>query len=188
LILGATGTSAHADPLLTNGGSGDWTFWKSGAVTRLSYDSDSSPAPPSPPPPSAPTVEANPSSTVSGGGTSGGTADAFVNLGNGPYPEASLLTTGGAQPWYASPVVSKFFGGQQPDARQQADFANSVLQDVQHTFQQSGGLAPRLTLDPSASANHTLSVVSGTTYGPNPNVVGIAEVGNNGVSFIDKLQ
>jgi len=125
---------------------------------------------------------------ASTGVNSGGNADAFINLGNGPYPNADNLTTGGAQPWYTSPVVTKFFGGQQPDAQQQADFANSVLHDVQQTFQQSGGLAPRLTLDPSVPANHTLSVVSGTTYGPNPSVIGIANVGTNGVSFIDKLE
>jgi hypothetical protein len=115
-------------------------------------------------------------------------ADAYINFGSGPYPEASLLTTGGAQPWYTSPVVEKFFGGQEPNAQQQSDFANAVLRDVQQTFQLSGGLAPRLTIDPSIPTHHTLSVVSNTSYGSNPNAIGITDVGNNGFGFIDKLQ
>jgi hypothetical protein len=97
-----------------------------------------------------------------------------------------MLTTGNGQPWYTSPAVEKVFGGQ-PNAQQQADFANGVLQDVQQTFQLSGGLAPRITIDPSVPAHHTLSVVSGTSYGGNPDAVGITDVGNNGFSFIDKL-
>jgi MYXO-CTERM domain-containing protein len=61
-----------------------------------------------------------------------------------------------------------------------------VLQDVQHTFQLSG-MNPTLTTDPTVSALHTISVVSGTSYGANPSAIGITNVGSNGFSFIDKL-
>jgi hypothetical protein len=113
-------------------------------------------------------------------------ADAYINLSNGPYPEANMLTTGGAQPWYNSPSVDKFFGGKAPDATQQASFAQTVLQDVSQTFKQSG-LNPSLTIDPNVHAYHTVSVVSGTSYGGNASGIGITDVGNNGFGFIDKL-
>ncbi|MBV8315215.1 MAG: hypothetical protein JOZ53_09780, partial [Planctomycetaceae bacterium] len=44
--------------------------------------------------------------------------DAFVNLGSGPYADASTLTSGNAQPWYNSPQVANLFGGT-PTAQQQ---------------------------------------------------------------------
>jgi MYXO-CTERM domain-containing protein len=113
------------------------------------------------------------------------TAAAFINLTGGPYPEAGALTTGGAQPWFDSPSVVHAFGGV-PNAQQQASFTQSVLQDVQHTFQISG-MNPTLTTDPNVPAFHTLSVVSGTSYGANPGAIGITDVGANGFSFIDKL-
>ena len=47
--------------------------------------------------------------------------NAFINLGAGPYPLASQITTGNAQPWYNSSQISSFFGGQ-PTAQQQAAF------------------------------------------------------------------
>ncbi|MHC5540150.1 PEP-CTERM sorting domain-containing protein, partial [Singulisphaera rosea] len=117
----------------------------------------------------------------------GTTADAFLNFGTSSFPEASILLTGNPQPWYTSPTVEKYFGGQQPNAQQQLDFKDAVLQDVKSTFQLSGGLAPVLTIDPNDKANHTLSVVSGASYGPNQNAIGITDVGNNGFGFIDKL-
>src|SRR3954469_20056421 len=127
-VFGAMGTYAHGDPLLSSGEAGNWTFWNSGAPVRLSFEPDSSSELRTSPLPPAPTIEPAPSSSMASTGVnSGGNADAFINLGNGPYPNADNLTTGGAQPWYTSPVVTKFFGGQQPDAQQQADFANSVL-------------------------------------------------------------
>jgi hypothetical protein len=112
-------------------------------------------------------------------------ADAFINLGNAPYTEASLLTTGGAQPWYDSPVVDKLFNGQ-PTASQIADFSNTILQRVQHTYQLSG-VPVHLTIDPTVSAAHTVSVVSNTSYTGNANAIGITDMGNNGFSFIDKI-
>jgi hypothetical protein len=111
--------------------------------------------------------------------------DALINMGAGPFPEANVLTTGGAQPWYDSPAVQSVFGGI-PNAQQQASFVAEVLSDVQASFRVSG-VPVTLTTDPNASAAHTVSVVSNTSYGPNPNAIGIADLGNNGFSFIDKF-
>src|SRR4029453_3327193 len=107
------------------------------------------PSTPTPPPsPPAPPQHSLPVSPGSGWNpTQGGSADAFINLGTGPYPGADYLTSGGAQPWYTSPSVTRFFGGQPPDAQQQADFSRDVLQRVQQTFQRSG-LDPKLTVHP----------------------------------------
>ena len=113
-------------------------------------------------------------------------ADAFINLGDGPYPNASLLTTGNAQAWYNSPVAARVFGGT-PNAQQRADFSNEVLADVRGVYSRSGFQNINFTTDPSVQAAHTLSVVSGVTYGPNANVIGITNVGQSGVSLIDKL-
>ncbi|MFO0910748.1 MAG: PEP-CTERM sorting domain-containing protein [Isosphaeraceae bacterium] len=118
--------------------------------------------------------------------TSGSTPDAFINLGSGPYAEASSLTVGNPQPWYTSPSVTKFFNGAIPDSQQQSDFSTKVLNTVQQTFAQAN-LYPKLTLDPNAGAFHTMSVVSGANYGPNPNAIGITDVGHSGFGFIDKL-
>lgn len=106
-------------------------------------------------------------------------------MGQGPYPSSTQLTTGGAQPWYDSPVVTQLFGGM-PNAQQRADFTNTILQRVEQTYRQSG-IAVNLTTDPNTPAAHTLSVVSSTTYGPNQNVAGITNEGGDGISFIDKL-
>lgn len=199
LILGVSGSMALAEPMISNG-EGSWSFWSSGgnsvtpamarAVTPLA-----TPAPPPtpvavPPPVFTPPPTPPQAATVSRFSSSippGGEADAYLNFSNGPYPEASVMTTGGAQPWYTSPVVEKYFGGQAPNPQQQAEFTNAVLDHVNQTFQLSGGLAPKITLDPNIPTNHTLSVVSGTSYGPNPNAIGITNVGSNGFSFIDKL-
>src|SRR5262249_25693661 len=122
----------------------------------------------------------------SGGGTTSGTPDALLNFGTAPYVEASQLTTGSPQPWYSSQTVQKFYGGQAPTAQQQSDFTNPVLQDVRQTFSLSG-VHPNITLDPNAHSNHVLSIVSGASYGPNANAIGITDVGQNGFGFIDKL-
>lgn len=123
--------------------------------------------------------------TFSNLSTGAAPVDAFINMTNGPFPEASNLTTGAAQPWYQSASVIQAFGGV-PTAQQQASFTQAVLQDVQHTFQLSG-MNPTLTTDPNVAALHTISVVSGACYGANPAAIGITDVGNNGFSFIDKL-
>lgn len=112
-------------------------------------------------------------------------ADAFVNMGDSGFIEGSLLTTGGAQPWYDSSLVTQLYNGT-PDASQRADFVNTVFQRVESTYALSG-VPVKLTDDPSVSAAHTLSVVSNTSYGTNANAIGITDIGNNGFSFIDKL-
>jgi hypothetical protein len=103
----------------------------------------------------------------------------------GPYPSASGLTTGNAQPWYDSPSVIQAFGGV-PSAQQQASFVQTVLQDVQHTYALSG-MDPTLTTNPNVPAQHTISVVSGLSYAANSQAIGITDVGGNGFGFIDKL-
>ena len=136
-----------------------------------------------------PEITAAPTASVpqslSNASTAAAPVDAFINMTNGPFPESSNLTTGGTQPWYQSPSVVKAFGGV-PNAQQQASFTQTVLQDVQHTFQLSG-MNPTLTTDPNVPALHTISVVSGASYSANSAAIGITDVGNNGFSFIDKL-
>jgi hypothetical protein len=112
-------------------------------------------------------------------------ADAFINLGTGPYPAAALITTGNSQAWYNSQAITGFFGGQ-PTDQQRTDFANTVLQRVQQTFQQSG-VPVNLTIDPSVPAAHTLSVVSNTTSNSLSSAIGMTELGGNGFNFIDKV-
>ncbi len=111
--------------------------------------------------------------------------NAFVNLGTGPYPEASLITSGNAQPWYNSPAISGFFGGQAPNAQQQADFSSTVMQRVEQTFSNSG-VAIALTSNPNDIATHTLSLVSNTSAQILPAAIGMTDVGGNGFSFIDQ--
>ncbi|WP_240911438.1 hypothetical protein [Paludisphaera soli] len=118
-------------------------------------------------------------------GPSTPTADAFINLGSQPYAQSSGLTVGDARPWYESPAAVSAFGGT-PTADQQASFAQDVLAKVERTFSISG-LEVKLTDDPAESAPRMMSVVSGASYGPNPNAIGITSVGNDGFSFIDKL-
>jgi hypothetical protein len=110
--------------------------------------------------------------------------DAYINVGNGPYPDAAALTTGGAQAWYNSPGVAALFGGA-PNAQQRADFTNAVVQRVEQTFALSG-VPITLTTDPNAHAAHTLSVVSNTTstWGA---VLGLTNVGGSGFDFVDQV-
>ncbi len=115
----------------------------------------------------------------------GSTYDAFINMGSSGFLEANQLATGSPQAWYLSPTVEKLYGGV-PTAVQQQQFTDTVLSRVEQTFGLAG-LHPSITTDPSAGANHTLSVVSGASYGPNPNAIGITDVGNSGFGFIDKL-
>ena len=168
LILGIAATTAVADPVTANGAPRYWN-WTARVSSLRQIINDARQAP------SISTASAP------------AAADAYINFGGGPYAEASSLTTGSGQPWYTSPAVEKFFGGQEPNAAQQDAFESSVLQNVQSTFLQSGGLNPSITTDPSVRANHTMSVVSNTSYGPNPNAIGITNVGGDGFSFIDKL-
>jgi hypothetical protein len=127
-------------------------------------------------------VSSGPAPSAPAPTSSGTTYDAVVNMGNGAFPNAGTLTTGGAQAWYNSPQITSLFGGQ-PTAQQQTNFENTVLQRVEQTFQQSG-VPVNLTDNPSASAAHTLSLVSNTS-GSVGNVIGLTNVGGNGFSFID---
>ena len=111
-------------------------------------------------------------------------ADANLNFGPGPYPLQSTITTGNAQPWYNSSQIASFFGGQ-PSAKQVASFDNVVIQRVEQTFQQSG-VPLALTLNSTAPATHTLSLVSNTTSNTTPGVIGMTQIGGSGFSFIDQ--
>ena len=81
--------------------------------------------------------------------------------------------------------MTQAFGGS-PTAAQQTSFTQTVLADIQHTFQISG-MNVNLTTDPSAPTAHMISVVSGTSYPSNPGAIGITDVGASGFGFIDKL-
>jgi hypothetical protein len=116
--------------------------------------------------------------------TPSGRADAFIDFGNAPYPEANFLTTGNPQPWYTSPVVSQVFGGI-PTPQQQSAFTNLVIQDLQQTFQASG-LSVHLTTDPNVPAAHTFSIVAGATSPQDPPAIGMTDIGYNGFAFLDR--
>jgi hypothetical protein len=112
-------------------------------------------------------------------------AQAFINVGNGPYPLAAAITTGGAQPWYNSTQLTNLFGGQ-PTAQQIQSFDNAILQRVQQTFSQSG-ISVSLTENPNSPALHTVSLVSNTGSATLPSAIGMTQVGGNGFSFIDQI-
>lgn len=112
-------------------------------------------------------------------------ADAYIDLNGGPYLSSDLLTSGNAQPWYNSPTAIQAFGGV-PNADQQASFDQAVLSHVQQTFALAG-MNPTLTLDPNSNALHTISVVSGTGNPSQPDAIGMAEIGGNGFSYMDKF-
>jgi hypothetical protein len=118
-------------------------------------------------------------------GSSTAPVEGFINLGTGPYPNAALITTGGAQPWYNSSQITSFFGGQ-PTAQQQQSFDNAVLQNVQQTFAQSG-VPITLTTNPNVPALHTISLVSNTASASLGSAIGMTAVGSSGFSFIDQI-
>jgi hypothetical protein len=111
--------------------------------------------------------------------------DAYINLGASPYPDESQITTGNAQPWYASAAVARVFGGT-PTAQQQQAFDTTVLQRVQQTFGLSG-IPITLTDSPGVSAAHELSVVSGTSSLAFNGAIGTTALGASGFSFIDLM-
>jgi hypothetical protein len=192
LALGVLAASAQADAITWH-----WTAWQpaTGVVVTNLVGPDPF-VPPrtqwSPANAPGPAVSAAPADGSSAGSWSiapnptaaSGTVDAFVNFGGGPYPAASELTTGSAQPWYNSPQVAQLFGGV-PNAQQRADFTNTVIQRVEHTYQLSG-IPVTLTTDPTAPAAHTLSVVSNASNASVPDAIGMTDVGGNGFNFIDK--
>lgn len=132
-------------------------------------------------PTTAPAVSVSPGITA----TNATPVQAFINVGAGPYPLASTITTGGAQPWYNSTQLSSFFGGQ-PTAQQIQSFDNTILQRVQQTFSQSG-ISVSLTENPNVPALHTISLVSNTASASLPTAIGMTQVGANGFSFINQI-
>jgi hypothetical protein len=114
-----------------------------------------------------------------------GPVDAFINLGNGPYPLQGSITTGNAQPWYDSSQLTSVFGGQ-PSAAQIQSFDNAILQHVQQAFSLSG-VSVTLSDNPNVSALHTLSLVSNTASAALSSAIGMTQVGASGFSFIDKI-
>ncbi len=203
LLWGLSGLSANAAPMSLTGGS--WSWWSpvySSTATSgwtPSQFASSFYGPPATTVPftvavsvpvasaqvlAAPTPQPLAVPTAAVAAASRPTANAFINMGSGPYPLASQITTGNAQPWYNSSQISSFFGGQ-PTAQQQADFSAAIVQRVQQTFEQSG-VPITLTTDPTAPAAHTLSLVSNTTSNTIPGVIGMTQVGGSGFSFIDQ--
>ncbi len=168
----ATGGSSAVTNLPTN-----WYFQPSAAATTFTAQSQAAPA-------AAPVAVAAQSVQATTLAASPSRADAFVNLGTGPYGDASI-TTGDARPWYQSPAAAAVYGGA-PSASQQAGFDRDVLSKVQQTFALSG-IDLKVTGDPNVPAAHMLSVVSGASYKDNPDAIGITQVGGDGYSFIDKL-
>jgi hypothetical protein len=179
----AVGALARADAITGSSGLSSWTSWSSGGGA-VSTDPSAAPAPtPTPPPVNPPAVASAPAQPAASPAPTSGVYDASINFGSGPYPDAAALLTGSPQPWYVSPSVQHVFGGT-PSAQQQADFTQQVLQDVEKSYALAG-LSPSITLN--SPANHTVSVVSGASYGPNGNAIGITDVGANGFGLIDKL-
>ncbi|SIO62446.1 PEP-CTERM protein-sorting domain-containing protein [Singulisphaera sp. GP187] len=201
LAWSTLGTVALADPITAVSGSGAWTFWSQasgnvvGTPTYAKTDVPVAPVPVPAPAPAPQPVVATPAPPLTPSYTSptpppvqsssSAPVDAYLNFGTGSYAGASLMTSGAIQPWYESPTVTSVYGGV-PTPQQRSDFANTVMKNVEQTFLNSG-INVNLSLDPSAQSSHTLSVVSGASYAPNPNAIGITEVGGNGFSFIDKL-
>jgi hypothetical protein len=167
-------------PLVTggdpNGGeySARWGSPNNASTNAVSTSSTSSTS-------AAPTATASASPTPAASSS----YDAFINMTGSNFAEAGNLVSGTPQAWYNSPVVAQVFGGT-PNAQQQADFTAKVLADTQQVYGLSG-VPVKLTTDPTATAAHTMSVISGASYGQIPQAIGITDVGANGFSFIDKF-
>ena len=132
------------------------------------------PAPPAPIPPPAPAPVIAPAR-----------ADAFLNFNDGPYPAADHLASGSPGLWTNSPAITDLIGRGLSDA-EQADFKASVLSMVEQDFSRSG-LDIDLTTNPGPAA-HTLSVVSGALAESNPGAIGIADIGGDGLTFLDNFK
>src|SRR5271165_4191501 len=194
LICGLLAPSAFAAPIAST--SGGWWWWLPASANSATSSSSSDQYANSFSGPSATSASGTapefltnyvPNTSAAGLASTPATslvADANVNLGSGPYPLESTITTGNAQPWYNSSQIASFFGGQ-PSAQQVASFDNVVMQRIEQTFQQSG-LSITLTLNSTAPAAHTLSLVSNTTSNTTPGVIGMTQIGASGFSFIDQ--
>jgi hypothetical protein len=200
VLWAALGASLRADSLTVSSADGSWTYFvssgNSSVLSNLIGPTDPTMNVPVNAPASSGVVASTPQPLLlSSGGTLSGpstaasastVANGFINFGSSNYADASGLTSGTPQPWYTSPVVQSLYGGQAPSAAQQSQFTTAVLNDVNKTFQLAG-MNPTITTDPTVPAAHMISVVSGASYAPNDNAIGITNVGVNGFGFIDKL-
>jgi hypothetical protein len=196
LVASLASTSAHGGSILFLGGNSVDSPTPSAAVPapllRLGTFSDSGPAALTPTPTASPIVPPASSPATSAPAPvafanqsppPSGQYDAFINLGTGPYPGSTALTTGNAQPWYLGSSVDRLFGGL-PTIQQAAAFDETVLQRVQQTFGLSG-IPVSLTNDPSLPAAHTISVVSQTSNPTVAGALGMTYLGGNGFQYID---
>ncbi|MGC1720271.1 MAG: hypothetical protein WA746_14905 [Isosphaeraceae bacterium] len=194
LICGLLAPSAFAAPIAST--SGGWWWWLPASASSATSNSSPDQYANSLSDPSATSasgtapvflsnyVPATPAAGLAPTPATPLVAEANLNLGSGPYPLESTITTGNAQPWYNSSQIASFFGGQ-PSAQQVASFDNVVMQQVAQTFQQSG-VPIALTLNSTDPAAHTLSLVSNTTSNTTPGVIGMTQIGASGFSFIDQ--
>ena len=194
LICGLLAPSAFAAPIAST--SGGWWWWLPASASSATSNSSPDQYANSLSDPSATSasgtapvflsnyVPATPAAGLAPTPATPLVANANLNLGSGPYPLESTITTGNAQPWYNSSQIASFFGGQ-PSAQQVASFDNVVMQQVAQTFQQSG-VPIALTLNSTDPAAHTLSLVSNTTSNTTPGVIGMTQIGASGFSFIDQ--
>ena len=194
LICGLLAPSAFSAPIAST--SGDWWWWSPAYISSVTSNWDPNQFANAFYGPSAasaagtaPVLLSNdvPGTSAAGFASTPATsqaADANLNLGSGPYPLESTITTGTAQPWYNSSQIASFFGGQ-PSAQQMASFDNVVMQRVEQTFQQSG-VPITLTLNSTDPAAHTISLVSNTSSNTTPGVIGMTQIGGSGFSFIDQ--
>ena len=194
LICGLLAPSAFAAPIAST--SGGWWWWLPASASSATSNSSPDQFANSFSDPSATSasgtapvflsnyVPATPAEGLAPTPATPLVADANLNLGSGPYPLESTITTGNAQPWYNSSQIASFFGGQ-PSAQQVASFDNVVMQQVAQTFQQSG-VPIALTLNSTDPAAHTISLVSNSTSNTTPGVIGMTQIGASGFSFIDQ--
>ncbi|WZO99712.1 hypothetical protein EP7_001324 [Isosphaeraceae bacterium EP7] len=140
-------------------------------------------------PAAAPAV-ALPMSIPASSASSSSVPDGFINFTSGPFAQPGSSTNYAAQPWYQSGLVKSIYGGNTPNAAQQAAFSQEVLDRVSTAYQRSG-VPASFTLDPNAGAPHTLSVVStpdSATLGtPVLDKLGETQIGGNGMTFIDQF-
>jgi len=98
-------------------------------------------------------------------------------MGAWAYSCQNQITTGNAQPWYASSPDLKLLGGQ-PTAKPQADFSAPSFQRVQQDLPAKRSFQSRLTNDPNRSparphAELDLGYASNTI----PGVIGMTQIG-----------
>ena len=201
LVASLASTSAHGGSILFLGGNPvDSPTPPAGApapMLRLGTFSDPGPTAQTPapmasapiassivPPASSPATSAPvPMGFVNQPPSPSGQYDAFINLGTGPYPGSTALTTGNAQPWYLGSAVDRLFGGL-PTIQQAANFDETVLERVRQTFGLSG-IPVSLTNDPNLPASHSISVVSQTSNPTVAGALGMTYLGGNGFQYID---